>query len=80
MFTRRTVRAVNIPSTLITTGDHDDRVPPLNSFKFAATQKYAARNSKFQTNPIKMKMYNNEGHHDGRPTSKIIGDNSDMLA
>lgn len=66
------------PSVLITTADHDDRVSPLHSLKLAATLQYVARNNQFQTNPILLKVYNKTGHGAGKPTAKIIEENTDI--
>ncbi len=53
------VKKVSYPSTLITTGDHDDRVPPFHSYKFAATlQKMNAGQ-----NPILLLTNENAGHN-----------------
>ncbi|MDB5227631.1 MAG: serine protease, family peptidase [Bacteroidota bacterium] len=61
------------PATLITTGDHDDRVVPAHSFKFAARlQEY---NDK--TNPTLIRIETNAGHGSGKPTSKIIDEQAD---
>ena len=53
------VRKISYPSTLITTGDHDDRVPPFHSYKFAATLQ------KMNTgpNPILLLTSENAGHN-----------------
>lgn len=51
---------VNYPATLITTADHDDRVVPAHSFKYAATlQEKAGKNS---TNPLLIRIDTNSGH------------------
>jgi prolyl oligopeptidase len=68
------VRKEKYPATLILTGDHDDRVVPAHSFKFAATlQEYNQ-----STNPIIIRIDTNAGHGAGKPTTKQIAEFSDM--
>jgi prolyl oligopeptidase len=63
------VRAgVNYPATLIMTGDHDDRVFPAHSFKFAAAMQHADPNGK----PILLRVETRAGHGQGIPTAKLI--------
>ena len=67
---------VEYPATLITTGDHDDRVVPAHSFKFAAElQEKQAGN-----NPALIRIETKAGHGAGKPTSMIIGEYSDIFA
>lgn len=62
------------PATMVTTADHDDRVVPAHSFKFAARlQEY---NDK--TNPAFIRIGVNAGHGAGKPTSKIIEEQADQ--
>ena len=62
------------PATMVTTADHDDRVVPAHSFKFAARlQEY---NDK--TNPTFIRIGVNAGHGAGKPTSKIIEEQADQ--
>ena len=62
------------PATLITTADHDDRVVPAHSFKFAARlQEYNAGN-----NPVLIRIETNAGHGAGKPTSKQIDEAADI--
>ncbi|XP_055295100.1 prolyl endopeptidase-like [Sitodiplosis mosellana] len=68
------------PSTLILTADHDDRVSPLHSLKFAAALQYAVRDNQFQKNPILLRVYSKAGHGGGKPTFKIIEEDTDILA
>jgi prolyl endopeptidase len=67
---------VQYPATLITTGDHDDRVVPAHSFKFAAElqAKQTGRN------PILIRIETNAGHGAGTPVSKIIEQSADERA
>jgi prolyl oligopeptidase len=64
------------PATLIMTGDHDDRVVPGHSFKFAATLQPAQRGSA----PILIRIETSGGHGAGTPVSKLIEARADMLA
>ena len=64
------------PATLVTTGDHDDRVVPAHSFKFAATLQEHQQG----TAPILIRIETNAGHGAGKPTSKWIEENADELA
>jgi prolyl oligopeptidase len=64
------------PPTLITTGDHDDRVLPGHSFKFAATLQAAQGCG----NPILIRIDGKAGHGSGKPVAKVIDEQSDMLA
>jgi prolyl oligopeptidase len=64
------------PPTLVTTGDHDDRVVPGHSFKFVATLQ-AAQGC---TNPVLIRIETKAGHGSGKPISKIIEEQSDVLA
>ena len=65
---------VEYPATLITTGDHDDRVVPAHSFKFAAELQ-----DKYQgDNPVMIRIETNAGHGAGTPTSKIIDQYADI--
>lgn len=67
------------PSTLILTADHDDRVSPLHSLKFAAALQEAVRDSPFQKNPLLLRVYKKAGHGAGKPTSKRIEEATDIL-
>jgi len=63
----------NYPATLVTTADHDDRVVPAHSFKFAARlQEYNAGK-----NPVLIRIETNAGHGAGKPTSKQIDEAAD---
>jgi prolyl oligopeptidase len=65
---------VKYPATLITTGDHDDRVVPAHSFKFAATLQ--ADND--GTNPTLIRIETKAGHGAGKPTNKQIEEAADI--
>jgi prolyl oligopeptidase len=61
------------PATMITTADHDDRVVPAHSFKFAAT----AQAAQAGTNPVIIRIDTKAGHGAGKPTSKQIEEVAD---
>jgi prolyl oligopeptidase len=64
------------PATLITTADHDDRVVPAHSFKFAAALQEAHSGDK----PVLIRIETKAGHGAGKPTSKIIEEAADRWA
>jgi prolyl oligopeptidase len=64
------------PPVLVMTADHDDRVVPAHSFKYAAALQ--AANSGTAQKIIRIET--NAGHGAGKPTSKVIEERSDMLA
>jgi prolyl oligopeptidase len=64
------------PPTLITTADHDDRVVPAHSFKFAA----ALQHAQGCDNPILIRIDVKAGHGAGKPTSKRIEQAADEMA
>lgn len=64
------------PATMVTTADHDDRVVPAHSFKFAARlQEYHEG-----TNPVLIRIETNAGHGAGKPTAMIISEQVDKWA
>jgi len=65
---------VSYPATLVMTGDHDDRVVPAHSFKFAATLQ--ADNA--GTNPTLIRIDSKAGHGAGKPIGKVIDAQTDM--
>ncbi len=67
---------VRYPSTMVTTADHDDRVVPAHSFKFAAELQ---KNHKGD-NPVLIRIESNAGHGAGKPTAKIIEEQADQWA
>ncbi|XP_059618399.1 prolyl endopeptidase [Phlebotomus argentipes] len=67
------------PATLILTADHDDRVSPLHSLKFAATIQHAVKECEHQKNPILLRVYSKAGHGAGKPTTKKIEEATDIL-
>jgi prolyl oligopeptidase len=64
------------PPTLITTSDHDDRVAPAHSFKFAA----AIQAAQAGPAPVLIRIETKAGHGAGKPTSKIIEERADIFA
>nr|WP_290228079.1 prolyl oligopeptidase family serine peptidase [Trichocoleus desertorum] len=64
------------PATLITTADHDDRVVPAHSFKFAAALQAAHTGSA----PVLIRIETKAGHGAGKPTAKVIEEVSDRWA
>lgn len=67
---------VAYPATLVTTGDHDDRVVPAHSFKFAAQMQYSDAGE----NPILIRIESNAGHGAGKPTSKRLEELADVYS
>lgn len=67
---------VRYPATLITTADHDDRVVPGHSFKFAARLQEAQAG----TAPVLIRVDKNAGHGSGKATSLLIDEQSDIFA
>jgi prolyl oligopeptidase len=64
------------PATLITTADHDDRVVPAHSFKFAAQLQHAQSGDR----PTLIRIETRAGHGAGKPTAKRIEEAADVLA
>jgi prolyl oligopeptidase len=64
------------PPTMITTADHDDRVVPAHSFKFAAALQAAHQG----INPVLIRIATKAGHGAGKPTAKIIEEAADKWA
>ncbi|MFM7318048.1 MAG: prolyl oligopeptidase family serine peptidase [bacterium] len=64
------------PSTMVTTADHDDRVVPAHSFKFAAR----LQESHAGENPVLIRIETRAGHGAGKPTSKMIEEAADKWA
>lgn len=64
------------PATLVTTADHDDRVVPAHSFKFAAT----LQASQSGTNPVLIRIETDAGHGAGTPITKAIEQSADRYS
>lgn len=69
-------KGTSYPATLVTTGDHDDRVVPAHSFKFAAELQEKHEG----TNPVLIRIDVNAGHGAGKPVSKTIEEQADIIA
>jgi prolyl oligopeptidase len=67
---------VAYPPTLVTSGDHDDRVVPGHSFKFIATLQAAQAGDA----PVMIRIETKGGHGGGKPTAMRIAENADLLA
>ncbi len=67
------------PPTLITTADHDDRVFPAHSFKFAAAMQAAAAQTP-DAAPVLIRIETRAGHGGGMPLSKQLDVTADMYA
>ena len=66
---------VEYPATLVTTGDHDDRVVPAHSFKFAAE----LQDKQSGSNPTLIRIETNAGHGAGTPVAKTIEQYADIF-
>ena len=64
------------PATLVTTADHDDRVYPAHSFKFAAALQHAQGGPA----PVLIRIEQKAGHGAGKPTSKMIDEVADRYS
>ncbi|MFN4298458.1 MAG: prolyl oligopeptidase family serine peptidase [Thermaurantimonas sp.] len=69
-------KGMNYPATLITTADHDDRVVPAHSFKFAAMLQAVNDGP----NPTLIRIETNAGHGAGKPTRMVLQEATDRLA
>ena len=67
---------VAYPATLVTTADHDDRVVPAHSFKFASELQSKHRGA----DPVLIRVETSAGHGAGKPTAKIIEEYADILS
>jgi prolyl oligopeptidase len=67
---------IKYPATLVTTGDHDDRVVPAHSFKFTAQLQAKQTGS----NPVLIRIETNAGHGAGTPVSKSIEQYADIFS
>jgi prolyl oligopeptidase len=65
---------VSYPATMVTTADHDDRVVPAHSFKFAAQ----LQKSHVGDNPVLIRIEEKAGHGAGKPISKILDEQADI--
>ena len=69
-------KGTSYPATLVTTGDHDDRVVPAHSFKFAAELQAKQAGE----NPVLIRIETDAGHGAGKPTSMVIQEQVDIFA
>lgn len=67
---------VKYPATLVTTADHDDRVVPAHSFKFAAE----LQECNDGTNPTLIRIDTKAGHGAGKPMSKVLEEQADIYS
>ncbi|MES2565743.1 MAG: prolyl oligopeptidase family serine peptidase [Bacteroidota bacterium] len=70
------VKNESYPATMITTADHDDRVVPAHSFKFAAT----LQEKNTGANPMIIRVDSKAGHGAGKPTAKVIEEQADIYS
>ena len=70
------IEKIAYPATLVTTADHDDRVVPAHSFKYAAT----LQENHTGESPVLIRIETSAGHGAGKPTSKRIEEAADILA
>lgn len=67
------IDSTSYPCTMVSTADHDDRVVPAHSFKFAARLQEAHSGE----NPVLIRIETNAGHGSGKPISKVIEEEAD---
>jgi prolyl oligopeptidase len=70
------IKEAEYPATLVTTADHDDRVVPAHSFKFAATLQANQKGS----NPVLIRVETKAGHGAGMSTQQIIDELTDKYS
>ncbi len=69
-------KGVSYPATLVTTADHDDRVVPAHSFKFAATLQECHAG----TTPVLIRIDTKAGHGGGKPLAKVLEEQADIYS
>ncbi len=69
-------KGVSYPATLVTTADHDDRVVPAHSFKFAATLQECHQGAA----PVLIRIDTKAGHGGGKPLAKVLEEKADILS
>ncbi|RYG85358.1 MAG: S9 family peptidase, partial [Alphaproteobacteria bacterium] len=67
---------ISYPAIMVTTGDHDDRVVPGHSFKYAAALQSAQAGSA----PVLIRIETNAGHGAGKPIGKVLQEQADVWA
>ena len=70
------LKPAGYPATLITTGDHDDRVVPAHSYKFAAQLQHDQQGSA----PVLLRVQTRAGHGAGKPARLVIEEKADVYA
>ena len=72
------------PATLVTTADHDDRVVPAHSFKFAATLQECQTATQQQSSqplpPVLIRIDTKAGHGGGKPLAKVLEEQADIYS
>jgi len=68
-------KGTKYPAVLVTTADHDDRVVPAHSFKYAATLQEAQSGDA----PVLIRIETKAGHGAGKPTAKVIEEQADIF-
>lgn len=76
---RKPIENAQYPATLLLTADHDDRVVPLHSYKFIAELQYKIGRMYDQKNPLLIRIDTKSGHGVGKPTCKVIEEQTEML-
>jgi prolyl oligopeptidase len=71
-----TLKPAAYPATLLTTGDHDDRVVPAHSYKFAAQLQHDQQGSA----PVLLRVQTRAGHGAGKPARLVIEEKADVYA
>ncbi len=69
-------KGTEYPATMVTTGDHDDRVVPAHSYKFAAT----LQADQVGSAPVLIRIDRNAGHGAGKSTAAMIQENADIFS
>jgi len=69
-------KGITYPAIMVTTADHDDRVVPAHSFKYAAALQEASN----KKNPALIRIDSKAGHGSGKPISKVIDEQADIYS